>query len=433
MKINKFQPTLTAYTGVGLMIIGGLVPGFLQLRPNRIEKGIGVSFAASVENHWILLLVVILMLFFFYLGASHFPKVKTSMPEWIIDLGQVVSGLLGLFSLFFISGSKAGELLANMERAARVSFGMGFWLCLLGSMLLIYQSLNKKKVTWWHRLAVLVTILLVFFLAYKMSWLTNLSLIREFESKDDRILREMARHMQLAVSASFTGLVLSIFLAGQAYRYPRRRGPVMSLVNMAQVVPTLTFLGLVMIPLTGLANAFPVLKDFGITGIGFVPAYIVLSMYTLLPMTTSILAGYNSISKDIVEAARGMGMTDKQIGRQVELPLVMPYLYAGFTTALIQAVGNTVIAGLVGGGGMGSILFLGLAQSAPDLVILSALMVVSVAMVLKWILSSLEPLIDQYFGQVTNKTVSNQDVHKDQESDFLKQGRKDSGEEVAND
>ncbi len=412
MRKIKFQPTLTTYTGVGLMITGGLVPGFLQLRPNRVEKGTSISFAASVENHWILLVAVILMLFFFYIGSKGLAPSNGKRLHRLYDLGQIVSGLLGLFSLFFIAASKASVLLMDMEKAARVSFGGGFWLCLLGLMLVIYQSLNKETISWWQRLLVLGTILLVFFTSYKLGWLSSLSLIREFESKDDRILGEMVRHMQLALSASFTGLVLSVFLAGQAYRHPERRGPVMSLVNMAQVVPTLTFLGLVMIPLTGLANTFPILKDLGITGIGFVPAYIVLSMYTLLPLTSNILAGYHSISRDVVMAARGMGMTDKQIGRQVELPLVMPYLYAGFTTALIQAVGNTVIAGLVGGGGMGSILFLGLAQSAPDLVILSALMVVSVAMILKWILGTLEPLIDLHFGQVT---------------------RQASGKEVAND
>ncbi len=75
--------------------------------------------------------------------------------------------------------------------------------------------------------------------------------------------------MKLSVSSTVTGLFLSSILAGQAYRYPRRRGLVMGIVNMAQVIPTLTFLGLIMIPLTQLASMFPELKSFGISGIGF--------------------------------------------------------------------------------------------------------------------------------------------------------------------
>ncbi len=173
----------------------------------------------------------------------------------------------------------------------------------------------------------------------------------------------------------------------------------MSIVNMAQVIPTLTFLGLVMIPLTGLAKALPFLKGFGISGIGFVPAYIVLTMYSLLPMTTNILAGYNSIDTSIIEAAKGIGMTPKQIHKKVELPLIFPYLYAGFGTAIVQTTGNTILAGLVGGGGMGAILFLGLAQSAPDLVLLGgALLVVSVSLILKIIIASIEPFVNRKLG-----------------------------------
>ena len=116
-------------------------------------------------------------------------------------------------------------------------------------------------------------------------------------------------------------------------------------------------------------------------------------MYAILPMTTNILAGYNSIDPDILQAAYGMGMTQKQVHRKVELPLVFPFLFSGFSTALVQTVGNTILAGLVGGGGIGAILFLGLAQSAPDFVILGALLVVSVALVLKLILANLQLLI----------------------------------------
>ena len=76
-----------------------------------------------------------------------------------------------------------------------------------------------------------------------------------------------------------------------------------------------------------------------------------------------------------LDVAKGMGMKAGQVFFRVELPLALGSIAAGFRTALAQNMGNAVLAGLVGGGGLGSLIFLGLAQSAPDLVLLGSLAV----------------------------------------------------------
>jgi osmoprotectant transport system permease protein len=74
-------------------------------------------------------------------------------------------------------------------------------------------------------------------------------------------------------------------------------------------------------------------------------------------------------------------MSSRQVFWQVELPLAFPVILSGIRTALTQTIGNTILAGLVGAGGLGSIIFLGLAQAAPDLILLGALPVVILAWV----------------------------------------------------
>lgn len=145
-----------------------------------------------------------------------------------------------------------------------------------------------------------------------------------------------------------------------------------------------------MIPLTALSNHFPVLKTMGISGIGFFPAFIVLTLYTLLPITANAIAGFRSIPNSVLEAAQAMGMNRRQCFFKVELPMATPSLFAGFRIALVQTVGNCILAGLVGGGGLGTILFLGLAQSAPDLVTVASLMVVCIAVICETILITVE-------------------------------------------
>lgn len=395
--------TLHEYCAIGLMAAGVLFKNFAQLRPNRIERGVAMNFRAALGDQFALIAAFLLLtIIVFILGHS---DIWTKITE-TKTYASVKSLLVTLSMLLLIIGTaiSGSDHLVGQAGAARFSVGIGFWLVLSGLVLLMNRAM--LDISPWLVLLLVLILVVSLVVAYSNATLTGLSLVRELENKSDKIGNEMIRHMQLALSATFTGLALSLYLAKQAHEHPKRRGAVMSIVNMAQVIPTLTFLGLVMIPLTQLAKTFPFLRTFGISGVGFVPAYIVLTMYSILPMTTNILAGYKSIDTSVLEAAKGIGMTQKQVHSKIQLPLLLPYILSGFGTSLIQTTGNTILAGLVGGGGMGAILFLGLAQSAPDLVLLGALLVVSVAMILKTIIGSLEPVVNKRLGrEVTNDRI----------------------------
>ncbi len=337
-------------------------------------------------------LLAALFLFLLLVAASHS---RYNRPGSRL----VVGGAALTFGLFlFFTGVAAKMAIAGMPASARASLGYGFWLILLGLMLILWQSSNKSR----YQAAVLGICLLVVAALYLTGTLSAISLFRELSDKSDRMLGEILRHMQLTLSAVMTGLVLSLLLSYGAYRKAWVERLVAAIANFAQVVPTLSLLGLLMIPLAILAARNPFLKDMGISGIGFFPAYIVLTLYTLLPITSSTIAGFQTIAPSIIEAASGMGMTRRQMLVRIELPMAFPAIYAGFRTALVQTVGNCILAGLVGGGGLGAMLFLGLAQSAPDLVIVTSLLVVSIAVVLDAGLKSMEEMLrKRWRGELT--------------------------------
>jgi osmoprotectant transport system permease protein len=238
------------------------------------------------------------------------------------------------------------------------------------------------------------------YLAYKMGYFDQLGLVKEYVMRESAIQVALIEHMVLTLVAALVGLLLAVLMAYKAYKNTSIKRFVLGLSNGAQVIPTLSFLGLLMIPLTYLTLKFTFLKTLGISGIGFFPAFIVLTSYTLLPIVNQSIAGFETINTSVIQSAQSMGMSPKQVLYRIELPLALPSILSGFKVALIQTTANAILAGLVGGGGLGTLLFLGLAQSAPDLVTLSASYIVVIALILNGGLSLFIHLIEKRRGNL---------------------------------
>ena len=172
----------------------------------------------------------------------------------------------------------------------------------------------------------------------------------------------------------------------------------MGFVNGFQVAPTLSMLALLMIPLASLGQNFPFLRAWGVKGVGFLPAFIVLSLYALLPITSNTYTAFKQLDPSVMDSAKALGLSSKQIFQKVSFPLALPFIITGVRIAFIQNIGNTILAGLVGGGGMGSLIFLGLAQSATDLILLGSLPVVLMALGFEVILEFTELRLKKKMG-----------------------------------
>lgn len=166
-------------------------------------------------------------------------------------------------------------------------------------------------------------------------------------------------------------------------------------LSIIETIPSLSLFGILLVPLAGLGR-LPFFDAIGVSGIGWAPAYIALTLYTLLPIGRNTLTGFYSVDKNVIEAARGMGMSRSQILKKIELPLAFPVIFTGIRIAFIQTIGGAVLAGLVGGGGMGTFVFLGLGEASPDLILLGVLPIVFFTVVLDHLLKAFEKTMRRF-------------------------------------
>ncbi|ELY61530.1 ABC transporter permease [Natronococcus jeotgali] len=153
----------------------------------------------------------------------------------------------------------------------------------------------------------------------------------------DEFLGLLTEHLALVLVSVTLAIVVAVPMGVLATRNERAKSIVMSFGNVSQTIPTLAIIALV----------FPIL------GLGFLPALVGLFAYALLPILTNTVAGLENVDESTVEAARGMGMTENQILRQIQLPLAVPIIFAGIRTSAVLNVGTAYLAFFIGGGGLG--------------------------------------------------------------------------------
>jgi osmoprotectant transport system permease protein len=212
----------------------------------------------------------------------------------------------------------------------------------------------------------------------------NISFLKEYHNRSGRFIQELARHIALSSSAVSAGLLTGFPLGLVALRNKRLGSAIISLANTLQTIPSLALFGLLIAPLAWVARSFPSLASIGVGGIGWAPAFLALTIYSLLPIIKNTVSGFSIIDPSIVDAGSGMGMSKKQLFLRVELPLAMPVVLAGVRISGVQAIGNTAVAALIGAGGMGQFIFQGLGEAAPDLILLGAIPTVMLAITADW-------------------------------------------------
>ncbi len=163
------------------------------------------------------------------------------------------------------------------------------------------------------------------------------------------IVQLTGEHLFLVGVSSFFAIVIGVGLGILGTRRPRLRRASITVANIFQTVPSLALFGFLLpVPFLG--------------GIGAHTAIISLVLYSLLPILRNTVVGITSVDQPVREAAVAMGMTDGQLLRLVELPLAAPTIIAGIRIALVTNIGTAVIAAVIGGGGLGVLIFRGVAS-----------------------------------------------------------------------
>ena len=146
--------------------------------------------------------------------------------------------------------------------------------------------------------------------------------------------------------------------------------------------------------LTGVLYTIPVLALFGfmipLLGIGIKPTLFALFIYGLLPLVRNTYVGILGVDKNLIVAARGMGSTDWQLLVQVELPLALPVIVAGFRTVTVMTISVATIAAFIGSGGLGTLIFRGIMTYNTQLTVAGSILVALLALTTDGFLALLE-------------------------------------------
>jgi len=164
----------------------------------------------------------------------------------------------------------------------------------------------------------------------------------------DEILNATLEHVVLVLASVGVATAIAVPLGIVLTRRVAWQGPVLAAANVVQTVPSLALFGL-LIPLP-------------LFGIGSRTALFALTLYALLPILRNTVTGIAGIDPALREAAVGMGMTDAQLLRRVELPLAASVILAGIRVATVIGVGLATIAAPIGAGGLGTLVFSGVAS-----------------------------------------------------------------------
>lgn len=361
---------------LALLLAGGAVLalaslGFVTVAPNRLLSGSPLALWAA---------------------AGPAGTIAIGLPLAALGVLGAVREVPGRQMLIALA---AGALLVEATAAAgwaasahkadagpltRVALGPAYWCVAASAFFALADAVGRMRHGIAKALPVLALGIALAMLAASGT-LSELSLARELAVRRDSYLHELGRHLQLTASGLALAVPCGAAIGVLAYRNPRRAGPVFAVLDIVQTIPSLALFALLIGPLAALVTLIPALANAGVGGIGAFPAILALGLYGLLPVARGVHAGLASVPGAVVEAARGMGMSGRQILVHTLIPLAAPALVQTLRVTIVQLIGLATLAALIGAGGLGSFIFQGLGQTASDLVLLGALSAIGLALI----------------------------------------------------
>jgi osmoprotectant transport system permease protein len=363
-----------------IAILACLFTGFLSDAPNRLVSGKPLTLW-QVTGAPLPLAIALLAA---ALAALSWAKPRQATTATTL----AIAGALLLF-LFFAAGHCASILMAENRPATRIGLGPAFWIAVFSLAMIVLDALQRMAARAAARVFVVGILVLALAAMTAVGLFDQLSIMREYAARRDVFATEMMRHGVLVLASCALALAIGVPLGLLVVRKPAAGGALFGTLNLLQTIPSVALFGLLIVPLSALAAAVPVLASLGVAGIGPAPAIIALVLYSLLPMVRNTQAAIIGVDRAVIDAAQGMGLTHPQIFWRVELPLGLPTMIAGLRIMLVQTIGLAVVAALIGAGGLGTFVFQGIGQYATDLVLLGAIPTILLALAADFVLTTL--------------------------------------------
>jgi osmoprotectant transport system permease protein len=196
------------------------------------------------------------------------------------------------------------------------------------------------------------------------------------------VLELTLEHLWLVGISTVLAVLIGIPLGILITRYPALNKPVLGGANIIQTIPSLALFGF-LLPAPWIGERADRI------------AILALALYALLPMIRNTYVGIKGVDPAVIEAGRGMGLTDRQLLFQVELPLALGVIIAGVRVATVISVGLATIAAAIGAGGLGEYIFRGLAMVNNQVILAGAIPAAVMALLadvsLGWLEKRLSP------------------------------------------
>jgi osmoprotectant transport system permease protein len=190
----------------------------------------------------------------------------------------------------------------------------------------------------------------------------------------EQIIDLLGQHVYLSIFSVLIAVLIGIPLGILISREPKLSKPIIGTTNVIQAVPSLALLGF-LIPFIGIGSA---------------PAIVMVVLYSLLPIVKNTYTGLTNIDPDILEAAKGIGLTKSQTMKKVQLPLAFPMIMAGIRISAVTAVGLMTIAAFVGAGGLGYLVFSGVQTVDNYMILAGAIPACILALLIDFVVGKLE-------------------------------------------
>lgn len=189
------------------------------------------------------------------------------------------------------------------------------------------------------------------------------------------------QHIYLTFLAILIITVIGIAVGIYMTRNKVLAGFIMGTVNIIYTIPSIALFGFLV----------------ALTGIGNKSALIALCIYGLLPVIRNTYVGINEVDPFLIQAATGMGSTDRQLLLKVQIPLALPVIFAGFRTMVVMTIALGAIASFIGAGGLGVAIWRGITTNFPEMTFAGSLLVAGLAFVVDFILGLVERLMKNQY------------------------------------
>jgi osmoprotectant transport system permease protein len=326
------------------------------------SKRIGMTAYDALGSWFYILLIATLILFILVFFKEQYEFGDFFAAIWS---GVCLGGLV-------IAVGYGAMVIDQSRPSGRVSMSVCSYLYIVLAYLIIAKCAEKIDTPWKKALIALIPIAIILITIFTGN-ASHISIMKEYESYQTKFWGYFSNHLGMSCKVVFCGVVFGIPLGWIAFKYAKAGKIITGILDTIESIPSLALICLMMFPLSSLTSAFPVLKSYGISGVGATPVFCALFCYSLFQIVNSTYSALKVIDSNYIDAAKGMGMTHLQIFQNVEFPIILPVILSGIRISLTATILGVTIGSYIGYGGLGMFILLGISGFKLDIIMLGTI------------------------------------------------------------